>query len=340
LPFSVNNHRENRFEAIAERSSGVRVQGEVLYCAVVNWLLRFSIGLTARPVDVTEMQRGVPELLDPKWPRQDHGVAWPHLLLPVVVLRQSGRVLDEPMELVNAIRAWAAKTPQVEVFDPLLHTVELGPCEHPDCPRRPNTKVRLPDDVDAPETRSAEMPLLQLMVVGGGPGQKPLRDRFLDLVRRVHAKAGEVKKVVVTDPYLLAEASDSGTHGGGFDNFCHYLRALQLAPDATLFIPPGLKSPTQNRALWIERIEKVFPGLRVNSFRSNLSFHDRFYIAEHAAGEVRGVFGPSMNGLSGTDIAIFGELEAPNSLETLSGWFDLKTPTRNNTKPKKRRPRR
>lgn len=78
----------------------------------------------------------------------------------------------------------------------------------------------------------------------------------------------------------------------------------------------------------------------MTSFASKLSFHDRFYIVEHADGAVRGVFGPSMNGLSDSDIALFGELEVPNALTTLSGWFDLKTPASKNAKLKKKRPRR
>ncbi len=34
-----------------------------------------------------------------------------------------------------------------------------------------------------------------------------------------------------------------------------------------------------------------------------------------------------MNGLSDTDIALFGELEVPNALDKLSAWFELRTPS-------------
>jgi hypothetical protein len=175
--------------------------------------------------------------------------------------------------------------------------------------------------------------------VAGGPDQKPLVDRFLDLVQRVHANAGEARKVIVTDPYLLTDASENGTPGG-FSNFCQYLRTLRLAADAILFIPPGPKKPTANRTRWIESIQKEFPGLKVATFASRLSFHDRFYIVEHAGGLVRGVFGPSMNGLSDTDIALLGELEVPDALATLSKWFDLSMPPSPRKKSKRTRSRR
>lgn len=295
----------------------------------MNWLLRLSLGLPARPSDLEEMQRVVPELLDKDW---QGNIDRTRLLLPLVLIHRTGHVVDA-RELADAIRAWVREVPGRDVP---RGPSAAGPCEHPECPRRPSV-VQAASDHGSTDDRDSEQPALtHLMVVGGGPGKKPLRDRFLDLVRKVHSGAGAAVKVVVTDPFLLTDTSENGT-SGGFKNFCDYLRELHLASNAVLFITPGPKKPSANRTRWIDSVQKAFPGLRIESFASKFSFHDRFYIVEHQGGDVRGVFGPSMNGLSDTDIALFGELEVPNALATLATWFDLKTPS---TKAKKTRPRR
>lgn len=306
----------------------------------MNWFLRFCIGLPARPADVAEIQRDVPELLDAN--RRARDFDWPRVVLPILFVRRPEHAIEDPRELAAAVRTWVSEVSRAVAVD-LPAREAGGQCEHPSCPRslagESRTPRTQPSEPSASETRGTDVPTIQhLMVVGGGPGQKPLLQRFLDLVRRVHAEAGEATKVVVTDPYLLTESSERGT-GGGFANFCEYLRAIRLASGAVLFIPPGPKKPSANRVRWIESVRREFRGLEVASFASGLSFHDRFYIVEHDAGAVRGVFGPSMNGLSDTDIALFGELEVSNALSTLSTWFDLKSPSAKKTKPKKGRPR-
>jgi len=282
------------------------------------------------------MQRDVPELLDQNWAGADGRTDWPGILL----IQRSGRILAERRELENALRGWAKAAPREEVLGG-PHQAAKVPCEHPQCPWRqpgagqvPEAQANGPHDTGEPDGPG----LLQVMVVGGGPGQKPLLGRFLDLISRVHADAGEARKVVVTDPYLFTDANESGKPGG-FENFCKYLGALRLASDAKLFIPPSPKKPSANRRRWIESVEKKFP-IQVTSFAPKFTFHDRFYIVEHDPCDVRGVFGPSMNGLSGTDIALFGVLEAQSALRTLSAWLDLSTPSANNkmAQRKRRRP--
>lgn len=172
----------------------------------MNWLLRFSLGLPSRPVDVAEMQRDVPELLDPKWPNPNQRGDWPG-----VFLRRSGPVLDDPGEFANLLRAWAAEAPRVQGGAPPGGGPGASACEHPECPRRPATKAQGAEPA-ASDARSSDVPgLAHLMVVGGGPGQKSLLARFLELVGRVHADAGEARKVVVTDPYLLTDSSERGS---------------------------------------------------------------------------------------------------------------------------------
>ena len=295
----------------------------------MTWLLRFALGLSARPEDLAEIREQVPEILDPAW--QPSGFR----LLPFIVLIHPRWLVDNPAAFVEAVRKWASTADdQPKVAHQRIREDARSPCEHPECPRRSSTTR-----ADAAPPEPPEPPIARLMVVGGGPGQKPLLTRFLDVVKRVHAGAGPARKVFVTDPFLLTDSSENGT-SGGFENFCRYLEALELADRVILAIPPGPKRPTANRTRWIESISKRFPSITVQSFAAKLHFHDRFYVVEHEKGIVRGVFGPSMNGLSDTDIALIGELEVPGALSTLSSWFDLTTPASPTKRRKKSRSRR
>lgn len=323
----------------------------------MNWLLRFALGLPARPTDIADLQRDVPELLDEGWPRN---ADWHPLWSRPVWIRFVWMRPDEAQEFAARLRAWVRKALRHETVEPhALGAVES--CDRPDCPKRSVSAAEAPrTHTSEPATAETGGPDIigrcELMRLGGGPRQKnekkDIRSRFFDLVRQVHAGAGEAKKVVVTDPYLLTDTGERGTPGG-FENFCEYLRTIRLASDAVLFITPAPKKPSDNRDCWIgfdrrrvsagscakkrpanrdrwiERVQKEFPGLTVTSFTPRLSFHDRFYLVEHVTGVVRGVFGPSMNALSNTDIVLFGELEIKNALNTLSDWFDLKSPSSN-----------
>jgi len=70
--------------------------------------------------------------------------------------------------------------------------------------------------------------------------------------------------------------------------------------------------------------------IRANNFDAaiiDLNFEgqalDRFYIADHGKEGLKGLFGPSMNGLSDKDIVLIGELE-PNTISFFKKTFDSK----------------
>lgn len=158
------------------------------------------------------------------------------------------------------------------------------------------------------------------LVLGGGP--KPPLERFLDLVRRVHKKNQDnVKEVIITDPYILADIGESGTNGG-YTNLCSYLEAVGIkTPDKfTLTYTPSPKRSENRLPLFMKAIESVYPGVTFRTYKAQLVFHDRIYLVRDTKSKIKGVFGPSINGLNANDFVLMGEIE-DESLRQLSKVF-------------------
>ncbi|MGO9833385.1 MAG: hypothetical protein ACLP1X_04150 [Polyangiaceae bacterium] len=160
------------------------------------------------------------------------------------------------------------------------------------------------------------------MRVGGGPGRKPLLDEFLDIVGQVHRDAGGPGTIILTDPYILRDRGESGV-GGGFDNLCKYLAKLGLSATSEFrFVMPPSPKGAGAKTKWEEIFSTQFKKARIDYFDSTLVFHDRFYVVKHKGGALKGVYGPSLNGLGATDIALMGELEVKGALVVLAKWLD------------------
>jgi hypothetical protein len=274
----------------------------------MEWILRLNLGLPARPADLDAIRRSVPEILDQEWKSGHEGREFVTVLLAVHHF-----VVDDPESFAARVRDWVRGIEGAPSDSQPAPPRIDGECPHPECPFKPIS-----------EERSAEPLVTHLMRVGGGPDRKPPLEAFLDVVRTVHSGHGKILQVIVTDPYLLTDRSENGTPGG-FENFLKYLDALRIETmgSVDLFITPGPKKPSANRERWEAAAKTRFPRLRIKPFSAQLHFHDRFYIAHHEHGVVRGVFGPSLNGLGDTDIALIGEIEFADALSTLSRWFVL-----------------
>ena len=153
------------------------------------------------------------------------------------------------------------------------------------------------------------------MTVAGGWTSKA--GAFFDMARKVHGGKGEIKVLLLTDPYIYVDKSEEDSIGG-IDNFLGYLDCLKISRGAEITIqqPPYARGKkAASGAVWCRRVaehgERGGYNVRFAFFhaRSQSRFHDRFYVARHSNGSVSGLFGPSMNGLNDKSFALMGELE-------------------------------
>jgi len=256
------------------------------------WWIRFNLGLPARPEDVEEIHRSIPELLSPDAQLSRNRVIpfWPHL------------VLDE--STVSELRHWAGRPESI-----IKHgSVSPQDCPADDCPLRTG--------LVSTERRSDDGLILRLMVAGGT--HKAPKDEFLDLVRRVHG-GQRIREVILSDPYIyqdLSEASDPG----GCSNLVDYLRALGLTENSKFSLklnPSPRKATKQAQQLLKREVRKPFPYAAISTFKSGHRFHDRFYLVRDDSGSLSGVFGPSLNGLGSRAVVLMGELERTKTLDRL-----------------------
>ncbi len=191
------------------------------------------------------------------------------------------------------------------------------PLHRDDCPLHRPSKA--PPVSAAPKTSAETGPdgvedleqILRLLAVGGGPAGSAGK-RFLDLTRKATkgCQGIDVRQVIVTDPYLRTSFDESGDDGDGFEWFGRFLRdGLGLAPEQSfeLFLHPGMGDAFD---LLRSRIAAVFSKASIKPFAvQGGRIHDRFYLVRGKDGVLRGVFGPSMNGLSGRGVFLMGDLE-------------------------------
>lgn len=262
----------------------------------MDWYVRFWLGLPPRPEDRAELRRIAPELFLPgrsndAEPFQDHqGRRW----LPP--LRE---------QLVR----WLATEPEEA---PSRVTVREGSCPQHDCPLKLDAKPR---QVRDEESESDQPFVIELMTVAGGWSAKA--KAFFDMTRKVHGGKGDIKDLLITDPYIYYEQGEDGT-AGGTTCFLNYLDNLNVAPRSklTIYQPPYAKGDKEIAGkAWRTSVRQHAEG---NGFEvsfvffdviSNARFHDRFYLARHVDGTVSGMFGPSMTGLNDDSFALMGEIE-------------------------------
>jgi hypothetical protein len=191
------------------------------------------------------------------------------------------------------------------------------PLHRDDCPLHRPSKA--PPVSAAPKTSAETGPdgvedleqIFRLLAVGGGPAGSAGK-RFLDLTRKATkgCQGIDVRQVIVTDPYLHTSFDESGGDGDGFEWFGQFLRdGLGLTPEQSfeLFLHPGMGDAFDPLR---RRIAAVFLKASIKPFAvQGGRIHDRFYLVRGKDGVLRGVFGPSMNGLSGRGVFLMGDLE-------------------------------
>lgn len=168
----------------------------------------------------------------------------------------------------------------------------------------------------------AQLPRPPEGAIGGGPDRKPPRNAFLNLVCHIHRGVSTIKQVIFTDPYLLVDKGEDSS-GGGYEGAIDFLMALGLTKDDSFDLkvtPAPKKASTDAFGIFQRHIQATFPKAKLSRFSSSCQFHDRLYLTRDSKNRLRGVFGPSINGLDSKSIVIMGAIEGKD-LEMLSHWL-------------------
>jgi hypothetical protein len=267
----------------------------------MDWLVRFSLGLPPRAKDVANLRRALPELWNESFELE---------IEPIHVWFPYWRAALTNRELLKALREWVSEVGDEDDFFPDANK----DCPSNNCPLRGGDRARAADS----------KPLItRFIVAAGGPKAKPPKASFLDLVRRTHPKKDPPREVILTDPYIFSDVSEEGLEGG-FSNLVSYLDALGLDSDDSFKLrmtPSPKKGNITTRKNFERLLRKSFKNITLEPYASTLKFHDRFYVVRHRSGVIRGVFGPSINGLASNAIVLMGDITDLQPLKKLETWF-------------------
>lgn len=278
----------------------------------MNFLVRYFFGLPARQVDIDEIRLIIPEILDENTRLSD--------------LRHNRLFLEaDCSDIERKIREWASRI-KPENKEPKINS-SSHLCPSQNCPLR-NWQNAQGNDENIYDG------LIFKLIVGGGP--KPPLEMFLDLVRKVHANKGQVKEVILTDPYLYLEVGADGKTGG-FDNLIAYLEALGLASSAsfTLKTNPAAKGSTDKKRNFKRSLCKKYSNVKIDEYSPKFKFHDRFCLVKYDDEPLAGVFGPSFNGLSADSIVLMGDIDDQRVFKTLERYFASASASNKSPKAKK-----
>jgi hypothetical protein len=281
-------------------------------------LYRFELGLPARDSDIMAIVEALPELLDRGWAPGSAQAPWPgfHVLLASRALRMGLG------EWVEALRRWTS-TREPKLPERLGQSVAACPLRQPGCPLHKDVGTAAgppelpsePQQQDPDPTHDDAEPLEQVfrfLKVGGGPAG-PAGNRFLDLIRKSTkgCKGKAVRQLIVTDPYLDKSFDETGADGDGFGWFQRLLGdglAIDREHAFDLFLNPTMGNSLEPLR---RRIVGDYPNARIKPFSvQGGRVHDRFYLVRGASDDLKGVFGPSLNSLSGAGIFLMGDLDS------------------------------
>ncbi|MUJ39727.1 hypothetical protein [Aliivibrio fischeri] len=268
----------------------------------MSWFIRFSLGLKARKSDVEELKKELPELFKS----------------PFDIIKYD-RVLHEypfiwhrfydPESIIEALHEWVRNELDNEVYIPQ----QGQECRAPNCPMKTSSQ----------SIQSDGSGLLNLQVAAGGPKAKPPKDSFLNLVKQTHPNSDMPREIILTDPYIYSDVSEDGKDGG-YNNLLDYLSALGLSKDDSFILrmTPSPKRGTKKSRMLLHRfLKKNYKNITLKDYSPKLKFHDRFYVVLHRSGAIRGLFGPSLNGLNSDAIVLMGDIEGIQPNQKLQQWF-------------------
>lgn len=281
------------------------------------WFLRFSLGLPARKSDIQELRKELPELFS----SNNLEPTTKYFSFQASCFGNLSKV-----EFWNALQRWITdynneERDEINLTD-LYQSVQKCPAET--CPLRENQSDddALSTNKDKFEkqysTKNSQNAILEVMHIGGGKYRNPPLKQFLDLVQNCHKNCcgSNIKEVIVTDRYINDPVNNTGV-GGGYSNFVEYLNILKLNSNSEFILKFARGDNSEKYEILERTLKDSFPRISFGSLSSESRFHDRFYLARYKNGKLKGVFGPSMNGLNAKSVVLIGELEE-NTLQ----WLD------------------
>jgi hypothetical protein len=269
-----------------------------------DWLLRMQLGLPPRAGDIETLHKTLPELFTrTTCPQRDHWL-WQEI-------RRWIASADIPRRSLDDILTRSAKSPEQ--------------CPLPECPlRKPSSQRPTPSKGGPLSGAESELGRLFFMSLGGGP--KPPLEMFLNVAKQVHSGKGSVRQLVITDGYLFRGRTAKDQPSPTAAHFLRYLKVLNLqrVQELQILVPPDARGPGQKWENAVVTAAKEDLGIKVSfdRYKARGHFHDRFYLAHHSGGEMSGLFGPSLTGLSDTNFVLIGALEN-KVLESLKRHLQL-----------------
>lgn len=286
----------------------------------IIWLARFELNLPCRPVDLEEISRTIPELLDENFEFHCHGI----------ILRHHRYI--EYLEYWRELRQWVRNVQQAEIE--VVHPTKSSEvCPLSLCPMKKDMAGQCPEQGSSLSASEIEVPVFQLMTLGGKIGAREASAKravktkqknnhvdsmseFRNLLSKVHpAKDGKnIVSIVLTDPYIHMGFDVGGTY------LFKYLNAVGLnkGTNATLKISPRVKKNSAGFKKIEDALKAEYQNMTLAHHNSkDRRFHDRFFIVQYSNGVARGVFGPSINSIGSDDVYLMGELE-PHCVAMLS----------------------
>ncbi len=257
----------------------------------MNWLCRYLLGLPARKQDIKELKTNFPELID--YLEKLRELHYPFIIHP--------RKFTE-----NDFKKWILASDELEKNN----DTSLNECPFSNCPLKKQQDI----------SNSQENDLLELMTIGGH--KKTPKASFFDMVKKVYQGINNIKKVILTDPYLIIDVSADGNEGG-FNSIVEYLEIIidNAESNFELQISPTLKND-KNINNFKRLIKNKFTNVSFSYYKSKYNFHDRLLITIDSQNNYKGIFGPSFNGLNSNSIVLYGELETKNTMDRLKKWFE------------------
>lgn len=282
----------------------------------MTWFLRFILGFSPRIEDVKQIKEDFPELFFSKDTEK------PLRLMLDLHIRIHGHkniFIDGDVEtIIQQLKKWIKKAQDLDKNDDHLQKPDsrLSGCVGGRC-------IFSKEINDNESVKSEEPQILELMTVGGGLERKAPLSSFLDLVKKVHSGVKSIPNAIyITDPYLYVDISEKGT-AGGMNNLKSYLEILNITRDSKFTLFTTNKPKKGNFKSFEKFFLTHFPNVNLKKFKTQNIFHDRFYIVDYGKEGIKGLFGPSLNGLSDKDIVLIGELE-PNTINFFKKTFDSK----------------
>ena len=246
----------------------------------MEWFVRYSMGLKPRENDIRQLSELLPEIFE----------------------KEPAIVIDSPFSpfypyrriRLESLMEWIKQEPLILEYDT---ESSINNCN---CP--------LINRINSSDTDK-----LSMLTVGGFVSNTP-KKAFFDLVTKTH-RGQKVKEVLITDRFIYLDAGEDGLPGG-YSNIITYLQTLKIDKNDEIAIITNPNAKSQgNKIVFEEYIRSVFPNVEFKCFSKNISFHDRFYLVRDSQGQMKGVFGPSLNGLNSESIVIMGDIDDPRILK-------------------------